>query len=1170
MKTHRALLLALVILFVLGQGLPSAAMDVVSTAAQQLPRSAARSQAYASVTGCASLITFRVFLPLTMKSASGALAATTVSQSRSDQVTAAVGFAGASAVPYTGNRPGQTGMADGVIDPLRAAMLRGQVCSQSGQPIVGVQITVLNHPEYGSTSTGTDGVFDMTVNGGGLVTVAYAGAGYLPAQRQVQAPWQDYAWLPDIVMLPLDAQVTAIDLNTAGMQVARGSISSDADGARRATLLIPPGTHAELVLSNGVTQTVTTLSIRATEYTVGNAGPLAMPAQLPPSSGYTYALEYSVDEALAAGATDVRFSQPLFHYVENFLNFPTGMVVPVGYYDKTKATWIPSDNGRVIKILSITGGMANLDTDGDGVSDSGVALGVTAVERQRLAALYAAGQSLWRVPITHFTPWDCNWPYGPPRGAAGPSQKPPSNDPPPDEPACQGGSIIECQSQVLREEVNLSNVPFSLNYRSDRVPGRTLAYTLDIPLSSSSVPTTLLRIDLEVFIAGQRFTQQFSTAPNQHFTFRWDGKDAYGRTVLGEQRITTRIGYVYGAVYQEPAQLTQAFAALSGVPLTANRARQEVTLWQAWQGTLGIMDARVQGLGGWSLNVHHVYDPRSKTLHLGDGTRRSTESLGVGVINTFAGGGWVPGVGVGDGGPATQAELVVPAGVTVGPDGSVYIAESVGQRVRRIDPSGIITTIAGTGTWGFSGDGGPATSAMLYNPQDVAVAPDGTLYIADRSNNRIRRVDTNGIITTVAGTGGYGFSGDGGPATLALLYEPYGVALGPDGSLYIADTRNHRIRRVGPDGIITTVAGPGAGNVLGDGGPATQATLKDPYRVAVGLDGSLLIMDRTDYRVRRVGTDGIITTVAGNGRGGFSGDNGPATSARINLAEDVALGPDGGFYIADRVNLRVRWVGSDGIITTVAGNGTYGYSGDGGPAVRAQLHEPVGVALGPDGSLYIADWFNRRVRRVAPILPSGSSNDIIIPSDDASEIYIFSGSGRHLQTLHALTGAILYQFSYDSDFRLTSVTDGNGNITTIERDASGHPTAIAGPYGQHTTLTLDANNNLTGITNPASESIQLASTAEGLLTSLTDARGNIYHFTYDSQGRLIRDADPAGGVKTLARTEAGQTYTVTLSTALNRTTTYQITNQLNSDQERINTLPDATVDRVTRYADSTY
>ena len=315
-------------------------------------------------------------------------------------------------------------------------------------------------------------------------------------------------------------------------------------------------------------------------------------------------------------------------------------------------------------------------------------------------------------------------------------------------------------------------------------------------------------------------------------------------------------------------------------------------------------------------------------------------------------------------------------------------------------------------------------------------------------------------------------------------------------------------------------------------------------------------MDRTDYRVRRVGTDGIITTVAGNGTYGYSGDDGPALSAQLSTAEDIALGPDGGLYIANRINYRVRWVGPDGIISTVAGNGTFGLSGDGGLAIRAQLDEPIGLALGPDGSLYIADWFNQRVRRVAPMLASGSASDIIIPSEDASELYIFSASGQHLETRHALTGAILYQFSYDSAFRLISVTDGNGNVTTIQREASGHPTAIVGPYGQPTALALDANGYLSSITNPAGESVHLGSTSGGLLTSLTDARGNTYHFTYDSLGRLIRDDDPAGGIKTLVRADAGETYTITLSTALNRTTTYQITNQLDRDQERINTLPE--------------
>lgn len=198
----------------------------------------------------------------------------------------------------------------------------------------------------------------------------------------------------------------------------RGSLTTDADGTRQATVLFAPGTQAQMVLTTGVTQTLTTLNVRATEYTVGERGPAAMPAELPAASGYTYALEYSVDEALAANAVDVRFSQPVLHYVENFLEFPIGMAVPTGYYDRQAGRWIGSENGRVVKIIDEAGGLANLDTDGDGVADNGsvitptMALTITIAERQQLAALYQAGQSLWRVPLTHFTPWDCNWPFG--------------------------------------------------------------------------------------------------------------------------------------------------------------------------------------------------------------------------------------------------------------------------------------------------------------------------------------------------------------------------------------------------------------------------------------------------------------------------------------------------------------------------------------------------------------------------------------------------------------------------------------------------------------------------------------------------------------------------------------------------------------------------------------
>ena len=325
---------------------------------------------------------------------------------------------------YTGPNPAQTGVAAGTMDVRRAAVIRGQVRGPDGSPLAGIHVEVQGYPEYGGTRTFADGMFAMAVSGGGALVVSYHGDGFLPVSRQVEVPWQDYARAADVVMTPYDSQVTVIDLGAQGTAaIARGSVVSDADGTRQATVVFPPGTQAQMVLPGGATQPLTTLSVRATEYTVGESGPDAMPATLPPTSGYTYAAELSVDEAIAAGAISVEFTQPLPFYIENFLHFPVGMDVPVGYYDRGLGAWVPSANGRVIEIVGAAGGLAEVDADGDGLADTAAALlslGMEDTEREQLGALYGPGTTLWRVPIEHFTPWDCNWPYGPPDNACKP------------------------------------------------------------------------------------------------------------------------------------------------------------------------------------------------------------------------------------------------------------------------------------------------------------------------------------------------------------------------------------------------------------------------------------------------------------------------------------------------------------------------------------------------------------------------------------------------------------------------------------------------------------------------------------------------------------------------------------------------------------------------------
>ncbi|MCA1683926.1 MAG: DUF11 domain-containing protein, partial [Actinobacteria bacterium] len=319
----------------------------------------------------------------------------------------------------------------------------------------------------------------------------------------------------------------------------------------------------------------------------------------------------------------------------------------------------------------------------------------------------------------------------------------------------------------------------------------------------------------------------------------------------------------------------------------------------------------------------------------------------------------------GDGGAATGAQLGFPIGVAADAAGNRYIADTFNHRVRKVDAAGIITTVAGTGDQGFAGDGGPATAARLNLPSDVAADAAGNLFIADYNNQRVRRVDASGVITTVAGDGIKGASGDGGPATAAQLSDPDFVALDRVGNLYISEFGSSRIRKVDAAGIITTVAGNGKTGFGGDGGPATSARLAYPGDVAVDAAGNIFIADPGNQRVRKVDTSGIITTVAGNGTQGFKGDGGNATQARLNTPIGLAVQGSGNLFIADLYNYRIRRVDTAGTIVSVAGIGVSGSTGDGGPAFAANLSGPDTLALGPDGlSLYVAEPTGNRVRRV--------------------------------------------------------------------------------------------------------------------------------------------------------------------------------------------------------------
>ncbi|HWC95989.1 MAG TPA: IPT/TIG domain-containing protein [Candidatus Sulfopaludibacter sp.] len=328
----------------------------------------------------------------------------------------------------------------------------------------------------------------------------------------------------------------------------------------------------------------------------------------------------------------------------------------------------------------------------------------------------------------------------------------------------------------------------------------------------------------------------------------------------------------------------------------------------------------------------------------------------------------------GDAGAATAAELSLPVGATLN-GSNLYIADQANQRIRIVGSDGKINTFAGSGVGGYTGDGAKATAATVNSPSAVVVDSKGVVYFSDTNSNVVRKVTTDGNISTFAGnqTNGTTYGGDGGAATNASLFRPSGMAIDASGNIYIADTSNNAIRKIAAaTGIITTIAGTTSPGYNGDNGPAIKAQLKNPVAVAVDPSGNIYIADSGNHVIRKV-SGAIITTVAGNGTPGFSGDGGKAFPlAQLNNPKGVAVDSAGNVYISDTNNARIRVVSTSGIITTIAGNNSFAYAGDGGAALSASLNFPAGISMDGSGNIYVADTANNVIRLLKPASSGGS------------------------------------------------------------------------------------------------------------------------------------------------------------------------------------------------------
>jgi len=1072
----------------------------------------------------------------------------------------------------------------------RAAVIRGSV------NMAGVAVRVLGDPDYGTTVTypdpepgGLGYTFSMVVNGGARFTVVFEKDGYLPVHRAVKTSWREYGFTDDVVMKPYDHIENVITFNSPVMQVARGSQVDDGQGARRATLLVPAGTDHDYMdpKDDLPPPQLGSMTVRLTEYTVGADGPDAMPARLPGASAYTYAVELSADEAVAQGAESVKFTKDVILYVDNYLDFEVGRHEPFGYYDRKEGHWVAEKDGLVLAIVGESGGLALLDLDGDGIEDDGnyTDLSIEDEERLYLAQLYEPGDELWRVTMNHFTPGDLN--LGLARGleclAGGDDCPLPAiGEAQPEEGACtQEGSIIECQNQTVGQRIPIKGTPYALHYQSDRTPGFEAARHLEIPFTPDAahpLPAGIKRVLVEVDVAGRRIRTHEEVcpcAPDLVHSFTWDGKDAWGRVVQGPQPAVVRIGYTFVRDWMNsnfnssanPVPFTfgswppnQSFSTEQNMGLF-----KEYAVWTEYRVGLGTWNSVKEGLGGFSIDVHHAYSPSQRTLYLGNGQRRRDTGRGA-VINFVAGRGLLHGSGVGEDAIDTNVGYAA-RGMATGADGTLYMAVVTGNpgyhSVASIQPNGemhYLTQPTYVVTTCQSSVDGQASTATVCDPRDVAVGPDGSIYVAETGADKIRKIDP--AADTIS--------------TVAQLDEPRRVDIGPDGSIFILHKPTNTppvVRRVSTAGIVSRVAGGGSKS-----GSCPERSYElliedDPDNdIAVGPDGSLFVSSSYNL-VYRISPDGTMAPYAGSCTcncsqpspcvctSGVSGDYGPATQAEVDNPTGLHVTENGTLYIAvPEVNTNseagVRRVSPEGIITTVVGGPDLGNCYDPincgvpGPATEVDLGYSTNqsIAIAPSGQLYL--FVRRYVYNVSPAFPGPSDAHILVPSRDGMEVYEFDQRGQHLFTKDAVTGATLYEFGYDDDL-LTGITDVNGHTTTIGHSGN-KPTSVVGPFGHKTGMQDPDSSGFIQTVGPPeiSGSYGLSYDADGLLTTFEEPTGNVKTYSYFESGQgsfggLLKgfySYDPYGARAT-DRTLLEKGYEVSLTHATNpatNKTTYRV------------------------------
>jgi RHS repeat-associated protein len=1121
---------------------------------------------------------------------------------------------------------GQTGVVAGTIDTTQAGWIVGYAKDGSGAANAGVTVTVVGQSQYGQATTRVDGRFDLVVNGGTTYTLRFHKSGYFDADRLLFVPWQRTVSVDDVLLVAPDSKANPLTASSAGYQVASANAVSDADGFRTAVMIVPPQTKFSI---GGAPQSA--LTLRLTEYTVGPNGPKRMPAPLIGSPAYTYAVEVSADEAGGNGVTftdSAGSPKDVYVYVEDFIGFgtiegtPTIKSVPAGYYDRAKSAWIPSTSGRIIHLSVTAAGVGSVDIDSDGVVDDATkraTIGLVDAEVAALAQRYGdpnhvnpVAKTLWRVPINHMTPWDFNGPAIPPPcdpNGVCPTPGAHASSTPPGR--CSGGagaagddhfksgSIIACDSQVLGESFNVAGTPYSLNYRSNRVPGYSAKRTVKIDLTGPQIHSKEVLIEVNVSIAGETHHRTFTPAPNLTWNFQWDGLDPAGRQVVGTAWATIDVTSYYRSAYVAVGVFGQNPSPLANTFIT-NRAYWSMK--QVLQVPLvGRLPEGGWSFGGWTLDRQHFLDIPNSTLYLGSGESKPVGSLlasitrvmGDGTGNGFAADG-TSATGTGTGLGSSPGE----GGVAVNSKGELIIADGDRHVIRRIDKLGNITTIAGSRTAGSCSSNGPvdardsatdATTARFTMPAFIAVGPDDSVYVTDYYEETVRKLTpltTGKYASSTIGGGRFncvtpGFVGDGGSATSAQFSNPGAIAVGSDGSVYVADRGNFRIRRIDPFGIINTVAGANgqSPSTADDGKQATTVAIGAVAGLAAGTDGAIYFT--FGHFLGKVDRNGILHYLSAP----FTLTNQIVDGVQMSTqalglgAGGLAARPDGSIVFYDNDSERiyalphnargfVRSVDPLGVVTSISANADLPTQPPPPPTGVARQSGPYQVqqlAAAPNGDIFA--YSNPAIYRIQPPTVSYTSAcadltvKYLIPSGD--EGFCFDDTGRHKRTIDLKTGQSRYVFGYTGGV-LTSITGPGGLKTDIKPVGTTYEITAPPPVGspspgvQKTTVTL--TNGFTTSIGDAVGTITLVPLGNGQLQRLTDAEGNFFSFSYDTDGYLTRDTSPLG-TQTLARSAIAGGRRVTHTTPVGTVVTkFDTTTDATGLLTHTTTFPDLTTE----------